>query len=113
MTLKKTPVVWDGTERSMTLTEQQLIALMNHHIDKAIDVIYASGSLPTDHMEFLRGEQLSIVLEKADSFLFPGSDKKSQEFFNTAAKSLAVAIAIMSFTPGGVRFFGFDYESIF
>jgi hypothetical protein len=110
---KQTQIEWGFNSEKATLAEQQIVDSMNAHITAAIDMIWQSGSLPMDYMEFLQGKELSIVLEKADSFLFPGTDRQSQDFFNTAAKSLAVAVAIMSFSPGGVRFFGVEYESFF
>jgi hypothetical protein len=85
---------------------------MHKLIDLVLDKIFEHGALPVGWEEYLKQEDtIDLIAEKADILLYPTKELMGE--INGVAKNIATTIALMSFFPDGVTFWGALYRSSF
>lgn len=92
------------------LVSNHLGSLINDLVSRSIPVIRQSGQLPHD-WETFAADFGAVISEKGDILQYP--DKKNFTEWQSILKRAAVAIACMSFYPGGIKFCGVHHESSF
>lgn len=87
--------------------------LLHHNVPRFIAHIQNRGGVTNSEIQWLQcdidtPEYPEGLLARADEYLlYP----KNQETFDKALFVLTLAIAIMSFVPGGIHFFGLHFCS--
>lgn len=93
--------------------EDQIKTIIGHNVPKYIEHIKSRGGVSSEELQWLHSEEDNPaypegMLARADEYLlYPSSEKKFEEGLFV----LVLALAIMSFFPGGVEVFGLHFCS--
>ena len=98
-------------QRQEWLTTMQ--SLLHYNVPRFIMQIIEKGGVSSDEWKWLQldGENpdsLAYIINRADEYLlYP----KNRETFEKSLFALVLGLSIMSFIPGGIRFFGLRFSS--
>lgn len=86
-------------------------SILAYNVPRFMQYIIDRGGVNNDEMEWLRDEKLGSlqdILAKADEYILYSDtiEKLEQGFFN-----LVLAIAILSFSPGGINVWDMHFEA--
>lgn len=91
----------------------QMQSLLAHNVPRFIQHIFGRGGVSKEEMQWLQCEEenpdypMHLILRADEYLLYP----KNDTVFRHGLFVLTLALAIMSFIPGGVRFFGLHFCS--
>ena len=81
--------------------------LIQHNVPRYIKFILDKGGVTEEDFRWLRSSEVEEVMERADSkLLYP----TNADDYIQSVRVLAIAIAIMSFSPGGIHIFDYWFS---
>ena len=88
-------------------------SLLYYTVPKFVTHIIKKGGVSSDEWQWLHldGENpdsLAYIIDRADEYLLYPKDRKT---FEKSLFALVLGLSIMSFVPGGIRFFGLRFCS--
>lgn len=91
----------------------QMQSVLNHNVPRFIQHIKDRGGVSAEELRWLQCEEarpdypMEVMMRADEYLLYP----KNQEVFEKGLFVLVLALAIMAFIPGGVRFLGLHFCS--
>ncbi len=87
--------------------------LLLHNVPKFVAHIIACGGVSDTEWQWLHlssenPSSLAYIIDRADEYLFYPKDR---ETFEKSLFALVLGLSILSFIPGGIRFFGLRFCS--